>query len=204
MELKIFKIRGHKMARPKKNSDNKQALERIEEAFWFLLETKPYSKITLNALSEQSNVNRNTIYYYFENIDDMAHKFFIKNMPVEIAKILLSSIINDTLDIQNLPVSDDLLQKFTKARLYLNSDSVFLVNIFKKSVFDLWLLILKIDMDKLTLDEKIDIEFIFNGLIAVLGSPLINNNPLNASSLLDRDLGKGISTSLRKIYLANR
>lgn len=42
--------------------------EAIVDAFWKLLEEKPYHKITVNDIVSQCHVNRNTFYYHFQDI----------------------------------------------------------------------------------------------------------------------------------------
>lgn len=40
----------------------------IMDAFWQLLEEKPYSKITVQSIVERCQVTRNTFYYHFQDI----------------------------------------------------------------------------------------------------------------------------------------
>lgn len=44
----------------------------IADAFWQLLEEKPYSKITVQNLAERCEINRNTFYYHFQDIPALA------------------------------------------------------------------------------------------------------------------------------------
>ena len=44
----------------------------IREAFWQLLEEKPYSKITVQNIAERCHINRNTFYYHFPDIPTLA------------------------------------------------------------------------------------------------------------------------------------
>lgn len=44
----------------------------ISETFWQLLEEKPYNKITVQNIVERCQVNRNTFYYHFQDIPDLA------------------------------------------------------------------------------------------------------------------------------------
>ena len=45
-----------------------QTKEIIKESFWELLEEKPYNKITVRDIVNRCYVNRNTFYYYFQDI----------------------------------------------------------------------------------------------------------------------------------------
>lgn len=44
----------------------------IQDTFWQLLEEKPYDKITVRDIVERCGVNRNTFYYHFRDIPDLA------------------------------------------------------------------------------------------------------------------------------------
>lgn len=44
----------------------------ISEAFWLLLEEMPYSRITVKAIVDRCRLNRNTFYYYFHDIPELA------------------------------------------------------------------------------------------------------------------------------------
>lgn len=44
----------------------------ISDAFWQLLEEKPYNKITVQNIVERCQVNRNTFYYHFQDIPSLA------------------------------------------------------------------------------------------------------------------------------------
>lgn len=50
----------------------------ITDAFWQLLEEKPYSKITVQDIVDRCQVNRNTFYYHFHDIPDLL-EYAIKN-----------------------------------------------------------------------------------------------------------------------------
>lgn len=43
----------------------------INNAFWALLEEKPYNKITISDIVKKCNVGRNTFYYHFKDIHDL-------------------------------------------------------------------------------------------------------------------------------------
>lgn len=64
-----------------------------------MLANNLYSKITISALAYQAQVNHNTIYYYFKNIDDMAIKLFNQNMSTNLLEIMVSSFASGNFDI---------------------------------------------------------------------------------------------------------
>ena len=44
----------------------------ISEVFWQLLEEMPYNKITVKAIVDRCQLNRNTFYYHFQDIPALA------------------------------------------------------------------------------------------------------------------------------------
>lgn len=57
------------MARPRKDAQDPCARQRLIDAFWALLETRPVHEITVGALVEVAGCNRGTFYYYFADVD---------------------------------------------------------------------------------------------------------------------------------------
>ena len=50
----------------------KKTKEIIIDAFWQLLEEKPFNKITVQNIVERCALNRNTFYYHFQDIPNLA------------------------------------------------------------------------------------------------------------------------------------
>lgn len=127
------------MARPKRTTDALSASERIENAFWSLLAEYSYSKITISVLSKKAEVNHNTFYYYYENIDDMAEKLFKKNIATDILNQIFSNLGNHNLSSSLLLTEPLPALRWERAILFARSDSAFLTNIFKTAIMDAWL-----------------------------------------------------------------
>ena len=49
----------------------------LSEAFWELLEEKPYKKITVKDIVDRCQVNRNTFYYHFDGITTLFEEALI-------------------------------------------------------------------------------------------------------------------------------
>lgn len=69
------------MARPKYEAGQRTARERLEDAFWELLERHPVSEITVGMLCARAGCNRGTFYYHFDGIEDMAERVAAENLP---------------------------------------------------------------------------------------------------------------------------
>lgn len=62
----------------------------IINTFWELMKSKPLGKITVQDVVKKCDMNRNTFYYYFENVYDILSKI----LNTEIDQLLLSSDTN--------------------------------------------------------------------------------------------------------------
>ena len=57
----------------------KKTKEIIIDAFWQLLEEKPFNKITVQNIVERCALNRNTFYYHFQDIVDLVEWICIED-----------------------------------------------------------------------------------------------------------------------------
>lgn len=60
------------MARPKYVEGQADAKQKLVDAFWDALEQDPFEKITVKQITGLAGVNKNTFYYHFETIEDLA------------------------------------------------------------------------------------------------------------------------------------
>lgn len=190
------------MSRPKSNATGPSAKMRIEDAFWTLLEKMPYDDISIKSLASQANVNHKTIYYYYNNIDDIAKTLFEKNITLHFTETnpLLAVLSGQQIDF----LSHQLPEIGAKrALLYGKSDSPFLNSIFKQYIRKNWLLSLNISESEMSEDEKADLEFIISGMISLLGKDFSQENVLRVLRIFDRDLGKAIQSTLLNIKQRN-
>ena len=189
------------MARPKNNFNTKPAFERIEDAFWSLLAEKSYDKITISELSKRAEVNHNLIYYYFDNIDDMAVQLFDKNMSNGVPQRILSILLGDGNIELELLGDGAIMKRVMRTRLFMRSDNAFLNGIVKNRIRTEWLAAVGVTEERLTQENKVDLDFIFSGVVAIMGSEQCEENQHAIASLYKRALGKGIIDTLKKLQI---
>lgn len=194
------------MARPKKENTGAQATVRIEKAFWDLLETEQYSDITVLRISQESGTNRNSFYYHYRDIEDLAYKAFMHNADGKIAKALFSSLLamRENGGAAALPLEHQLIPHAEKIMLCARSDSPFLHNMVHDLLKQMWLGELGIDEERLSPEENLQICFIFSGLVAALGSPEVKKSPHVMATLSQTDIGKTAVATLMAIAGAQK
>lgn len=185
------------MARPKKNEAD--ALERMEHAFWVMMKNGEYRDITIKSLAINASVNHNSIYYYFKNIDMLAEQLFLKEYEDSICNALFDQMITGHVDITEILSHPDSLQRLNHIWLFARADSTYLRTIFITHVKAGWLKHMGISEAELSPDEQIDLAFILNGITAILGSPVLSPDRQFLTSFFERDLGKSIGETFKRI-----
>jgi len=190
------------MARPKKGNSSDFATVKIENAFWHLLEEEAFSDISVLRISQESGVNRNSFYYHYEDINDLAYKAFKNNAGTEVSKALFGVLFMPLQgEKTNLAKAIDpmLVSHAQKIMLCARSDSAFLNQLVRDMLKEIWLDELFIREDLLTAEERLQIRFIFAGLVSVLGSPDVKETPKLMTELAQTPIGKTVIATLKSI-----
>lgn len=188
------------MARPRKSERDEMATVKIENAFWSLLETERYSDITVLRVTQEAGINRNSFYYHYRDIDDLAQKAFMNNANNDVSKTLISALLSAFQEGRSAPVFDmSILPHSKRVMLCAGSDSPYLNQLVNDLLKTVWLDSLSIREELLTEDERMQICFISAGLVAVLGSQEVKNNPLFMSTLSQSEIGKTMISTMKKI-----
>ncbi len=187
------------MARPKNDKDSVSARERIENAFWRLLETHPYDKLTIKMLATEADVNHNLIYYYYKNLDDVAIKAFQHNMKRDLPQILLMSMTEPETAVSLLQNNPLIQLQFDRVSLLASSNSTFLTEMLKEGLKQIWLSQAGKTPEELSEMDILELEFIFSAIIAVIKvSPRQGRLELMKEFLND-PLGKAVLATLNRI-----
>lgn len=190
------------MARPKKADTEQAATIRIENAFWKLLEHERFEDITVRLLSQEAGTNRNSFYYHYSDINDLAAKAFINNMNTRVSQLLIGILLHEV-NIENpgeRPSFDpDLLIHSGHIMLCARSESSYLKELVGGMLKQAWFDAFSINEELLSETESLEVSFVFSGLVAVLGSKEINDSPLKMYELAQTELGKTIIEELKRI-----
>ncbi|GGE32219.1 TetR/AcrR family transcriptional regulator [Streptococcus himalayensis] len=193
------------MARPRKTEYANRAVVKIENAFWKLLETEKYTDITVLRIAQDSGVNRNSFYYHYKDMDDLAYQAFKNNTRNDASRMMISSILT-VLTLQDDEKDSDIdmsiLPNSRRIMLCARSESTYLKQLVNDFLKEIWLDSFSINEDRLTTEEKIQLDFIFAGIVTTLGSQEIEDNPLLMLKLVSSEIGKSMLLTMKKISVA--
>lgn len=148
-------------------------------------------------ISQVSGTNRNSFYYHYETLEDLARKAFMRNAAV--AKPLIMSLITRFrfgVD-EGFQPDENLADHAKRVMLCARSESPFLRHLVNEMLREIWFDELGIDENLLTIDEKTEVDFIFGGLVNVLGSNAAAESPLLLTRLAASRVGQTSLTILQ-------
>lgn len=179
------------MARPRKDSDDPSAKERMMQAFWEVLEEKPYAQMTVSDIARAANVRRNTFYYHYANVGELAEQAIRQYIPLAVQNI---NVMRSGGPDSHFP---PLFPPDAQGKIALIAGphgAMDLLNIVKNIAWDLWVSEFGVDESKRPL-----FEYAISGMMAA-SSYLMRFAPEQRAALLaNSDLPAIMSATLRQI-----
>ena len=154
------------MARPPKNAAGPSATERMEMAFWDCLKEMPFSEITVRDIVTRAKVNRNSYYYHYESMWDLAQASIEHAKFAALALALLGDAPADDADAAK---QADAGFDHLRALASENGNQRLLEGA-KQMVVGEWLAAFELDPETLPQGLRSSIDFMFGGLTALLAS----------------------------------
>ena len=174
------------MARPRTVELDIPIEDRIEEAFWELLETSSPERISVVALSKQAHCNRGTFYYYFTDIYDLLDRVIDKNIPTSLAPVYLGYLGGQVSIAMLKQAMDAESERLTRLGILLmKSDSSYCSDRLKDHSISLWCTLLGGDRDSLDKCDYLMFEFVAGGIMGMLAHCGKHHEPLTADDVLD-------------------
>lgn len=189
------------MARPPKNAEGPSATERMELAFWDCMKEMPFSEITVRDIVSRAKVNRNSYYYHYDSMWDLAQASVDHADFAAVARVLLEGlVVDEAADADN--VAAQAQKGFDHLRVLASENgNQRLLEDAKRSVVNEWLALFRLREDGLPSETHSSIDFVFGGVTALLaggrpgdldtfeatieGSPLLTNTIAMLRSDLD-------------------
>lgn len=179
------------MARPRRVEGVKTAQERMEDAFWEMLAEMPYHEMTGRELRRRAGVSHNTFYYHFASMDDMARQMF-RGIGIEQGPPAMLAILQGGGVAAEIAASiPNFAQRYHHVCLMAGSASPMIISMLHDAVMAAWINAVGLKESDLTPGDRIDLEFAFGGVIALMGSGAMDD-PAAFVSFAERQMGAGV------------
>lgn len=181
------------MPRPCLDCDTPSAIQRMIDTFWQLLSERDYRSITVTDIVRRANVNRNSFYYHFNKLDELAYRAI--HDEVSRSPLLQSGGAGNVPDLQHWRrhvgelISTDEERKRT-GRLTMivgpHTDPV-LYSAFHDNEREALLLVLGLTPEDVDSRTDLMLDFIIGGILGMLNRWLQMNEDRDTSPLADDD-----------------
>lgn len=156
------------MGRPR-NDGGPTAPQRLEAAFFDLLSATPYQDVTISALVREAGVNRNSFYYHYTDLDDLARGATDNVVLSEIAHLIASGLTPASEQVDQLSRVPGMAERVRRMLILTGSHSTArLRGIVREAVQDIWLAEFGLEREDLEPQEEAALDFIAGGAMALL------------------------------------
>jgi len=158
------------MPRPKYLKNDETAREKLIRAFWDGISDMPFHKLTVTELIKRAGLNRNSFYYHFTDIEDMAEKIVAETLMRDLPGILVSELNHGVGTAVDSLLSDKSIRKrFGRVCLLAGKNSSpRLQEMLKTAIADNWKNYLSIETVKLSHEDRLVFEFCLGGVFSLL------------------------------------
>ncbi len=158
------------MARPPKNAEGPSATERMESAFWDCMGEMPFSEITVRDIVGRAKVNRNSYYYHYDSMWDLAQAAIEHAKFAALARVLLGDSPASDEDDTDVAASQAEVGFDHLRMLAGENGNQRLLEDAKRAVVNEWLGLFGLDAATLPDELRSSIDFVFGGVTALLAA----------------------------------
>ena len=158
------------MARPPKNAEGPSATERMESAFWDCMGEMPFSEITVRDIVGRAKVNRNSYYYHYDSMWDLAQAAIEHAKFAALARVLLGDSPASDEDDADVAASQAKVGFDHLRMLAGENGNQRLLEDAKHAVVNEWLGLFGLDAAVLPDELRSSIDFVFGGVTALLAA----------------------------------
>lgn len=182
------------MARPRKDSTEPSARERLLAAFWELLAEMPYESITVAALVRRAKVSPNTLYSHFDGYRGVVRAALDDVLDPDLLPMLVSGMRGE--DVGQAAAATERLGRVV---LFASDGSGELSSMLKEALLETWMRSLGLSKEGLDPLEEAELDFIFAGVVSVLSkrsAARITGDEDLMRNFFQRPLGGGVLATI--------
>ncbi|MBE6484290.1 MAG: TetR/AcrR family transcriptional regulator [Actinomycetaceae bacterium] len=154
------------MARPRYAQGDPRGPERFINAFWQVLATKPYERMTVRDVVAAADMNKNSFYYHFTNLDDLAEDA-VADLPLQqIRAAFLAGEPPRSIAARTLS-TDDGEERLRRVRLLASRNGTALTPLLERLLIETWAQNEDSHTAALSTDDEIALNFVIGGMLTI-------------------------------------
>lgn len=183
------------MSRPKYAKGQQTAREKIIATFWMMIESMPYEQVSVRGLVRESGVNKNTFYYHFDDVADLARQATEEALDPAFLEEMVRQMQTGS-PIHGID-SSRLSRQFGKVRAIASAKGTpELQDMLKAAIAAKWEDALGFDVAGLDEKGRIALEFALGGILAVLAYPGSGDNAIVSEAVFRSGIPQAVAAAL--------
>ena len=187
------------MGRPSLRANEPSARAKLHAAFWEALEEKPFYEITVSEIARRAAVNKNTLYYHYHNLNELAQGAINESLLTDVPDTLFA----EKSDVQELSLNEriellpqiiarpDNLERWKKLRLIIgNHGTNELSSYLKECILKTIANRCNIKPENIPIETRIHMLFAINGFFGIVSSGMLT--PKEQENILAQVYGNEI------------
>ena len=189
------------MPRPKYRQNDETARGKLVRAFWEAIADIPLHKLTVTKVIKRAGLNRNSFYYHFTCIEDMAEKVVEETLMRDLPGILVSELNKgEGVAVDTLLSEKGIRERFDHVCLLAGKNSSpQLQEMLKTAIAYNWKNYLSIESEKLSHEDRLVFEFCLGGVISLLALRADADASPPIRDMFSTDFGKTALTAITKL-----
>ena len=157
------------MARPHYQAGEQTAREKLVQAFWECLHEMSFDKMTIATVVKRADVNRNTFYYHYQDLEELAREAVGNTAldPLFIRMLLMRFVQGAGSELfEQIP---DWEQRVDRVCLLAGKhSSPELRDLLRQAVLSAWSSAIGFSLEKQDLEGRLALEFLIGGFLSVI------------------------------------
>lgn len=126
------------MARPRYEDGEKSAYDRLVDGFWEMLACMPYGRMSVRELLRRTSLAKNTFYYHFDDMDDLARRAVATLTIPELPKLFISGAPATASNLGSMLLAPDNRLRLQRLSVLLSGNGSALQPLLTENVIEAW------------------------------------------------------------------
>lgn len=187
------------MPRPRYEADAVTARDKLKDSFWKLLEKIPYQDLTVRAIAADAGLNKNTFYYHYGCLDDLARDAMSDILDPGFYRMMLKALEHGNEQAAAI-APDDFAQRVDRACIVSgNNSSAELRSMLKAALGNAWQQAFGFDAEALDLQERLLYEFALGGVLSLLAFRADSGRTFSVADAAQTDAAQHMIDAVRNL-----
>lgn len=179
--------------------------EKLRDAFWRLLEQRSYASMNVRDIVRVAAVNKNTFYYHYANLEELAADAIASMLPYEFYMLVVRSLLTgraqESMKFDSAPDAAQIMHKLGYLQLLAGPHGTAELRALAKRTFiEAWCGVTGMQPERFGDESMLAIDFVFGGIMGMLMHCAVNERTagggVTVETVMDTDFFRRLTSTL--------